>query len=246
MAAEPQAQTAAARARALLAALDGPPRAEALAWLRRGLPEPGAPFARGPFFGFYAGAGRRLREPPLALDAAALAPLVEAGVVRPEVWSAPDLARGALLLAACAALPADQHVALLTEAFRKGDNGERVALLRALPLLPDPARFTALAIEACRTHVLEVFAAIACDNPFASGQFPEPNFNQLVMKSLFVELPLERVIGWRDRLGDELVRMARDYRAERTAAGRPVPADVALIEAARAAATAASTAKEAP
>ena len=112
---------------------------------------------------------------------------------RPDAFSASDLARAALLLAACSAIPADDHVAIATEAFRKGDSAERVALLRALPLLPEPARFTALAVEACRTHVLEVFAAIACDNPFPSSYFSEPSFNQLVVKCLFLELPLERV-----------------------------------------------------
>lgn len=230
-----------ARAQVLLAALDDSARGEALAWVRRGLPAPGAAFGRGLFFGFYAGAGRRLREPPLALTAEARARLIAEGVECPEVHSASDLARAALLLGACAALPQGDHVALATEAFRKGDSAERVALLRALPLLPDPARFTALAVEACRTHVLEVFAAIACDNPFPARYFPEPNFNQLVVKSMFVELPLERVIGWRPRVSAELVRMARDYRAERTAAGRVVPSDIALIEAAAEAA-----AKEAP
>ena len=174
MVTEASATAAYARARALLAALDDSAHGEALAWLRRGLPEPGATFARGVFFGFYAGAGRRLREPPLALSAEARARLVAEGVARPDASSASDLARAALLLAACAALPADDHVALATEAFRKGDSAERVALLRALPLLPEPARFTALAVEACRTHVLEVFAAIACDNPFPSSYFSEP------------------------------------------------------------------------
>lgn len=221
-----------ARARAVLGALDDSARGEALVWLRRGMPEPGAPFARGVFFGFYAGAGRRLREPPLVLSGDARGRLVAAGVAHPDAFSASDLARAALLLAACSALPAAEHVGLATEAFRKGDSAERVALLRALPVLPDPERFTELAIEACRTHVLEVFAAIACDNPFPSRYFPDPNFNQLVMKSMFVELPLERVVGWQARVSPELVRMARDFRAERTAAGRPVPSDIALIEAA--------------
>jgi hypothetical protein len=125
-----------------------------------------------------------------------------------------------------------EHVPLATEVFRKGDNAERVALLRALSLLPQPERFVPLAVEACRTHVLDVFAAIACDNPLPAAAFPELHFNQLVIKALFLELPLERVLGWRTRCNPELVRIAGDYEAERRAAGRIVPADIALIKAA--------------
>jgi len=36
------------------------------------------------------------------------------------------------------------------------------------------------------------------------------------------------VVGLETRLNPELSRMARDYAAERTAAGRTVPADIAL------------------
>jgi hypothetical protein len=201
------------------------------AWLERALPRAGEAFARGAWFGAYAGAARRFAH-PLALTSEQQAQLRAAGVAVPDVWSLADFARAALLLAACAAAPESEHVGIATEVFRKGDNAERVALLRALPLLPRPERFVPLAVEACRTHVLDVFAAIACDNPFPAAWFPELHFNQLVIKSLFMELPLERVLDWRGRCNRELVRIAGDYEAERRAAGRVVPADIALIKAA--------------
>jgi hypothetical protein len=201
--------------------------ADALAWLRaRTQATP-----RAPFFELYTGAHRRFGPARPALSASDRERLQAAGVVEPASFSLTDLARAWLLRQHCAALPAPEHVALLTDVFRRGDNGERIALLRALPLLPDPRRFSELAIEACRTHVLDVFAAIACDNPFPARYFPEPNFNQLVIKTLFVELPLARIHDWRQRANSELVRMASDYEAERRAAGRPVPADIALIRA---------------
>jgi len=226
-----------AGAREWLAVVEAHARPEVQAWLSGGLaqlaPHGAAPFARGAFFGLYAGAGRRLRGSALEPSAADRARLATAGIACPEVWSLADLARAVLLASACGVTPAADHVSLATEVFRRGDNGERVGLLRSLPLLPAPERFAPLAIEACRTHVLDVFAAIACDNPFPAAHFPELNFNQLVIKTLFVELPLSRVIGWRDRANPELVRMATDYAAERRAAGRSVPADIALIQAAK-------------
>jgi hypothetical protein len=227
---------AAALVRALLAPLEAHAPAEALAWLRGGMPQPGKPLPRGELFGFYAGAGRRLRGPAPALAPAERDALIAAGVAHPEAFTLADLARAALLVAACAATPEAEHVTIATEAFRKGDNGERIALLRSLPLLPGPERFVPLAVEACRTHVVDVFAAIACDNPFPARYFPELNFNQLAIKTLFLDLPLPRVHDWRARVNAELVRMARDTAAERRAAGRVVSADLALL----------CTAKESP
>jgi hypothetical protein len=229
------AASAGARARELLSVISAHAAPDAHLWLSRGLalavPDAASSFPRGAFFGFYAGAGRRLRAAACAYSASERAQLAAIGIARPEVWSLADLARGALLLSACAALPADDHVAIATEAFRRGDNGERVGLLRSLPLLPAPERFVDLAAEACRTHVLDVFAAIACDNPFPSAHFPQLHFNQLVIKALFLELPLARVVGWRERNNPELIRIATDYEAERRAAGRAVPDDIALIQA---------------
>jgi hypothetical protein len=191
----------------------------------------GTPFAKGLFLGFYAGAARRFPGSVADLPADVQAQLAGLRVPAPQVWSLADLARAGLLLKALGDSAESDHVALATEIFRRGDTAERVALLRSLWLLPGPERFAELAIEACRSHVVDVFAAIACDNPYPAEHFPELNFNQLVIKVLFVELSLARVVGWRSRANPELRRIAGDYEAERRAANRPVPADIALIKA---------------
>jgi len=48
------------------------------------------------------------------------------------------------------------------------------------------------------------------------------------LKAMFNSIALERIVGLNARLNPELSRMARDYAAERTAAGRSVPADIDL------------------
>jgi hypothetical protein len=85
------------------------------------------------------------------------------------------------------------------------------------------------AVEACRTNAQVIFEAIACDNPYPFRYFPELNFNQMVLKALFIGSPLARVIGLEERITSELIRMAEDYASERRAAGRPVPEDITLI-----------------
>ena len=200
----------------------------AVEWLERVLPRAGGAFERVGFFAAYAGAGRRFPVGASVSDDAT-ARLRAVGVVEPGVFSVSDLARGALLLAAVAVVPEAEHVGLAREAFQRGDNAERVALLRVLPLMPAPERFVDVAVDACRTHVQVVFEAIACENPYPSRHFPEANFNQLVLKALFLDIALARVVGWGDRNNPELKRMVADYAAERRAAGRSVPGGVAMI-----------------
>jgi hypothetical protein len=54
------------------------------------------------------------------------------------------------------------------------------------------------------------------------------NFNQMVLKALFNNVPLARIVGLADRANNELARMANDYAAERRAAGRAIPGDIGL------------------
>lgn len=151
------------------------------------------------------------------------------GGVRPT-WTLRDYGRAALLLQALATLPGDAHLPLVDRMFRRGEMGEQQSLLRILPVLPDPGRFSVVAAEATRSNAEDVFAALACDNPYPADHLPDLAFDQMVMKAIFVGLPVSRIERLGERVTAELVRMARDYASERQAAGRPVPEDVAVLE----------------
>ncbi len=198
-------------------------------WLAEALAT-AAPLDRAGFASAFALAARRVGRAPLEPAPAAQARLRAAGVTWPVAsWGADGLLRTALLLRAATAAPPGELEALVTDCFAHGDLRERQAVLRALPLLPDPARFVPLAVEACRTSIEPVFEAIACENPYPARHFPEPSFNQMVLKAVFVGVPVGRILGLADRLTPELRRMARDYASERRAAGRSVPADLAAL-----------------
>ena len=111
--------------------------------------------------------------------------------------------------------------------FRRGEVRERIAVLRALPQLSGDN--VELAIDACRTNVVPVFEAIACDNPYPAKHFPDHAFNQMVLKALFVGASVAKIVGLAERTTDELVRMVEAYASERRAAGRPVPEDAKLV-----------------
>jgi hypothetical protein len=102
-------------------------------------------------------------------------------------------------------------------------------VLKALPLLPTPDRFLEIAVDACRTSIQPIFEAIACENPYPARYFPELNFNQMVLKAVFIGVALERIIDLDTRLTPDLARMGADYASERRAAGRPVPSDLSRI-----------------
>lgn len=176
----------------------------------------------------YARASLKAGRAPLVFAGADLEQLrLAAPGVGFERWTQDDAARALLLMARRNQSPGSFAEAALA-CFEQGDAREQQSWLRALPLWPEAAPLLPHAIEACRTNIIPVFEALACENPFPAAHFPERNFNQMVLKALFNAIPLARMVGLPSRLNPELSRMARDYAAERTAAGRTVPADLAL------------------
>jgi hypothetical protein len=172
-------------------------------------------------------AGRRLGQKPLEATGDTLAGLGLS--LAPDTLTPALLRRMALLLRAQARLEPERYEALVAACYRSGDNAERQAVLKALPLLDRPERFLELARDACRTHVQPVFEAIACENPYPAAYFSEPAFNQLALKAVFTGVPLARVVGLERRRNPELARMAADYASERKAAGRGIPDDLTLL-----------------
>jgi hypothetical protein len=143
--------------------------------------------------------------------------------------AAVDTKRVEVLVSALSERDDDQAVVLVDTLYRSGELGEQTSLLRALPKLPGPQRFVTLAIEACRTNAEPVFRAIACGNPYPAAHFPDLAFHQMVLKAIFLGIPVSEIIGLPARVDDELVRMVQGYASERRAAGRQVPVDVDTI-----------------
>jgi len=202
---------------------------QARPWLERQLGELAKPDGARRLRAAYTGARRRLGEGVLELSAAQRAELESEHAPAPLGWTRSELGRAALLVTALSALPLKEHAPLVQTLYSKGDLWEQRAVLRALPVLPEPERFLATAVDACRTNVVSVFEGIACHNPYPERHFPDSAYNQLVLKAVFLEVPLAGVLGLGTRARPELARMARDYAAERRAAGRVIPPDLARI-----------------
>jgi hypothetical protein len=177
----------------------------------------------------YTAAPKHVGRAPLALTESERAALIAAAPdLRCDRWTVDDAARAFLLLSAAQRLGPEAFVHLAIECYERGDSREQQSWLRGISLLPEADRFTAVAVDACRTNIVPLFEAIACENPYPARHFPERQFNQLVLKALFNSIALARIVGLQTRVNADLSRMARDYAAERRAAARPVPSDISM------------------
>lgn len=140
-------------------------------------------------------------------------------------WQTSDVGRALLLLAGSTRLPPGELAAKL---FRLGDESERAAIVRSLALLPAGETLKPIALEVGRVNSAALFGALALDNPYPAAHYTEHQFNQLVLKTVFMGLPLGAVVGLERRANAELSRMCGDFFDERTAAGRSVPVDIWL------------------
>lgn len=142
-------------------------------------------------------------------------------------WSVDEAARALLLVA----LPAEWLVTEVEVAYRHGDSEEKLAVLKALPLLPVGDAAVPLLRDALRTNDARLVAA-------ALGRYAarldDAAWRQGVLKCVFMGVPLTAVHGLAERADTELVAMLDAFARERWAAGRDVPADaLAVLERAR-------------
>jgi len=170
-------------------------------------------------------ARRKMGECPLPESLPVLATL--AGPVHLDYWTTAELARVVLILSATE-VTADDGVAAIEFLFRQGDETERATIARGLALFDNGARLKHLIAEAGRANSLQLVAAVSLHNPYPQAHYTEREFNQLVLKNLFMGQPIAQIAGLEERANAELSRMCEDYFDERTAAGREVPCDIWL------------------
>jgi L-ribulose-5-phosphate 3-epimerase len=140
--------------------------------------------------------------------------------------TADDAARVRLL----SALRGDDVAAEVADLYRYGDDAEKRGVLRGLSTVDDALPVDVgleLVRDALRTNDTRLVAAAL--GPYARDHLDPHGWRHGVLKCLFVGVPLAAVSGLRERADAELTRMVSDFAAERTAAGRTVPADAEML-----------------
>ena len=140
---------------------------------------------------------------------------------QPRRWRVDQLARTLLVLSLIKGNP-ENHKSVLDPLFSAADIDELVALYQALPLFPSPEKYRERAAEGIRTNMTVVFNAVALHNPYPANYLSEAAWNQMVLKAIFIDSPLHKIIGLDSRTNPNLSQMLIDYAHERWAANRPV------------------------
>ena len=117
----------------------------------------------------------------------------------------------------------DKPAALLEKLFAYGDDAEKAALMRSLYWLDGDEASATLASQVLRVNTVSLFSALAINNPLPARVLDEREFNQLVLKSLFLGVDVFGVMDLNTRRNADLARMADDYLHERRLAGRSIP-----------------------
>jgi hypothetical protein len=117
---------------------------------------------------------------------------------------------------------------LLKQYYRSGDESEKCALLKGLSLLDKNGTSVSTAINATRCNSLNEFSALALNNDYPADYFEELNFNQLVLKSLFMGLNISLINKLDNRLNENLSNMCFAYAIEQALADRVPPASLWL------------------
>ncbi len=165
---------------------------------------------------------RKLGKADLALSVEELTQAESARIGwNPAAWTIDQAAR-TLLLLSFPAPDAATWVATLDQLFAAGEMHELIALYQSLPLFPHQSSHALRCAEGMRTNITAVFQAIAHHNPFPSEQLNDDQWNQLVLKCLFVGVALDPVVGLDARANAPLAKMLTDFAHERWAAGRAV------------------------
>lgn len=119
---------------------------------------------------------------------------------------------------------ADQQIYIRTleNIFLTAEMNEQVALYSALPVLAYPEVWRHRCTEGIRSNIGVVLESIMCDNPYPSEQLDEAAWNQLVLKAIFTDKPVHKIIGLDTRANEKLAHTLSDYAHERWAAHRAV------------------------
>lgn len=117
---------------------------------------------------------------------------------------------------------------LLKYYYQYGDEFEKFVLLRGLPLFDKQGAALQVAVNACRCNNVLEFSEIALNNPYPAQHFPELNFNQMVLKSLFMGLDISKVVNLAERKNPKLSNMCFAYAIEQALAERVPPASLWL------------------
>lgn len=196
---------------------------EAMDWLRETIKTQQDCFERRPFYYAFSGVSRHFdKRGGLEIPEEDLASLNrELPGFSIAAWDQFRLARVLLLLTL-----SEREKAVFLETIwallNTADIREQTAIFSAFPLLPHQEELIETAVDGLRTNIVDIYDSIALDNPFPAQNFSDEAWNQMVLKSFFIDRPLHRIYGVDFRANAQLAEALSNLAHERWSAGRRV------------------------
>lgn len=170
----------------------------------------------------FAAMPRKTGKAPVSLSASSKARIQQ---IRPglslEHWTIDRLSRAGLLMR-LDPRDKDKYIRTIENLFLTAEMHEQVALYSTLPLLAYPDAWRGRCAEGIRSNIGDVLESIMCDNPYPAENLDEAAWNQLVLKAIFTEKPIHRIVKLDERANQRLANTLSDYAHERWAARRTV------------------------
>lgn len=139
-----------------------------------------------------------------------------------------EIIRILLIKIALHGLTQSEQGLLLKNYYRGADSSEKIAWLKGLFYIDEQGVALNTAISASRCNSLDEFSALALNNDYVIQYFPELNFNQLVLKSLFNGLDISCISALSSRLNTRLTNMCFSFAIEQALANRIPSASIWL------------------
>lgn len=199
------------------------PTPEAMTWLNAVIADQTAHFHNRSFYYSFSGVSRhfdkRALVHPTEEQLATLAQKAAGFTV--EQWDQFRLAR-VILLTVLAEQEKEVFLLNLQALLNTADLRETQAIYSAFPLLPCAEQIKEYAVDGLRSNIVEIYDSIALGNPFPAAHFTEEEWNQMVLKALFIHRPLYRIVNLDTRTNAELAEAVSYLAHERWAAGRTI------------------------
>ncbi len=194
---------------------------KAVNWLVGRLAEQEKEFKKRAFYFAFSGVSRHFdrRAPAVATPEQAKSLAASAPGFTIEEWDQFRLARVILMLSL---VRLEKPIFLETFAalLNTADFREQAAIFSAFPLFPHQEDLIEAAVDGLRSNIIDVFDSIALGNPFPASHFTDEAWNQMVLKAIFINRPLFKIIGIDTRRNEALAKRISDLAHERWAAGR--------------------------
>ncbi len=114
------------------------------------------------------------------------------------------------------------RVQSITTLISVADTREQVTIYKSIPYLANASHFASIVVNGIRTNIVDVFDAIALNNPYPASNFSQDEWNQMVLKAIFMERPIYQIKDVDQRKNKKLAHILFDYARERWAASRRV------------------------